>query len=495
MVEIKDVAKKIGVNEDDLECYGRYMAKVKDLHFSPKGHLILVTAITPTRSGEGKTTVSIGLADALARLHKRVAVALREPSLGPTFGMKGGATGGGRATMEPADEINLHFTGDMHAVTTANNLLCANIDNHIYYGNALDIQKVYFPRCLDLNDRALREITINEEKLKNNRVRKEHFVITPASEIMAILCLAENEDDLRERLSNIAIGENSAGEVVYARQLNIVNSLMKILKNAIYPNLVGTAEGTPCFVHGGPFANIAQGTNSVIATKTALTYADYVVTEAGFGADLGAEKFFDVMMREANLDADAVVLVVTMKALKENGIENFEKHIDTITNVFNKSCVVAINHFKGDDDAEIEEFIEHSPVPCAVCYPFERGGEGCEKLASVLLANIKKKPLHFAYPLSSTIREKVESVAHKVYGAQNVEFVGEAKDKLEKYERLASGFEVVIAKSQYALVDEADNESKTLKVFDLELKTGARFVVCKCGKINLMPGLPKVPRE
>ena len=495
MKDIVKIAKSIGIKDEDVECYGRYKAKIRSLKFEPKGKLILVTAMTPTKSGEGKTTISIGLADALKSLGKKVSLALREPSLGPTFGMKGGATGGGKATVEPSDDINLHFTGDMHAVTTANNLLCANIDNHIYQGNELDIQKVTFPRCMDMNDRALREITVNEEKLKNNHPRHDSFVITPASEIMAILCLSENEKDLRKRLGDIIIGENSRGEFVFAKDLNIVNSLMKILKDAIYPNLVQTAEGTPCFVHGGPFANIAQGTNSVIATKTALTYSDFVVTEAGFGADLGAEKFFDLKCREAKLDADIVVLVVTMKALKEHGLENVSKHIDTIKNVFNKSCVVAVNHFAGDSEKEIEKFKSVCPVPCCVCYPFEQGGKGCVELSKTVIENMTNSKLKFAYSKSASIKEKIESIAKKVYGAKNVEFSSVAEEILQKYECLAKNYEVVIAKSQYALIDENDKESKTLKVQDLSLKNGARFVVALCGKINLMPGLPKHPKD
>ncbi len=495
MEDILKIAEKLNIDKEDVECYGKYKAKIRKLDFAPKGKLILVTAMTPTKSGEGKTTVSIGIADALNSLGKKISLALREPSLGPTFGMKGGATGGGKAVVEPSEDINLHFTGDMHRVTTANNLLCANIDNHIYYGNELDIQKVTFPRCMDLNDRALREITINEEKLKNNKPRKENFVITPASEIMAILCLVESERELRKRLGNIIIGENSKGEPIFARDLNIVDSLMKILKDAIYPNLVQTAGGTPCFIHGGPFANIAQGTNSVIATKTALTYSDFVVTEAGFGADLGAEKFFDLKCRKAELDADAVVLVVTMKALREQGMPNLLKHIDTIEKVFNKKCIVAINHFAGDDEEEIERLKTDCPVPCSICYPFEEGGDGCKELAKLLIQNIKKSKLKFAYPLCSTIKEKIKAVARKVYGAKEVEFSDIAEEKLQKYEKYTKNFEVVIAKSQYALIDEKDKTSKTLKVEDVQLKNGAGFVVALCGKINLMPGLPKNPRK
>lgn len=495
MKDIVKIAKSIGINDEDVECYGRYKAKIRNLKCAPKGKLILVTAMTPTKSGEGKTTISIGLADAINSLGKKVSLALREPSLGPTFGMKGGATGGGNSTIEPADDINLHFTGDMHAITTANNLLCANIDNHIYQGNELDIQKVTFPRCMDLNDRALREITINEEKLKNNHPRHDSFVITPASEIMAILCLSENEKDLQKRLGDVIIGENSKGEFVYAKDLKIVKSLMKILKDAMYPNLVQTAEGTPCFVHGGPFANIAQGTNSVIATKTALTFSDFVVTEAGFGADLGAEKFFDLKCREAKLDVNVVVLVVTMKAIKEHGLENVLKHIDVLENVFNKSCVVAFNHFAGDSEKEIEKFKSVCSVPCCVCYPFEQGGKGCVELSKTVIENMTNSKLKFAYSKSASIKEKIESIAKKVYGAKNVEFSSVAEEKLQKYEHLAKNYEVVIAKSQYALIDENDKKSKTLKVQDLSLKNGARFVVALCGKINLMPGLPKHPKE
>ncbi len=503
--KIINVAKRLGLINKNLELYGDFKAKVKNVEITEHGKLILVTAITPTKSGEGKTTISIGLADAFSRLKKKACLALREPSLGPVFGMKGGATGGGKATIEPSDDINLHFTGDMHAITSANNLLCAMIDNHIYFGNELDIQKVAFNRCIDMNDRALREITINQEKLNNNKERKECFVITPASEIMAILCLAENMEDLKARLGNIIIGFNTRNRPIFAKDLKAENAMAKLLEKAFIPNLVQTACGTPAFVHGGPFANIAHGCNSIVATKTALTLSNFVITEAGFGADLGAEKFFDLKCRRMGVEPRCVVLVVTAKAVFEHGqfigFENLKKHVENITKVFKQNCVVAINHFtddKEEDILKIKEMCKNIHVDCAVCYPFEKGGEGCVELAKKVFEKCTRKvsQLEFAYELEDSIENKITNVAKKVYGATGVEFSDIAKNKIKMFEPYAKNFEVIIAKTQYSLSDDEKLigcEPFVLHVGDIELRAGAGFVVAICGKINLMPGLPKFP--
>lgn len=505
MEKITKIAKKLGLNSKCLELYGDYKAKINDVkNLHCKGKLILVTATTPTKSGEGKTTVSIGLADAFSILNENVCLALREPSLGPVFGLKGGATGGGKATVEPSEDINLHFTGDMHAITSANNLLCAMIDNHIYYGNSLDIQNITFHRCLDMNDRALREITINQEKLKNNKERKENFVITPASEIMAILCLAENIQDLKEKLGNIVVGFNSKNQAVFAKDLKAENAMAKLLENAMRPNLVQTSYGTPAIIHGGPFANIAHGCNSIIATKTALTYANYVITETGFGADLGGEKFFDLKCRRMNASTACVVLVVTVKAILGhgylNGIKILKKHIKNITNVFKQNCVVAINHFPEDEEKYIQGIMNVCAklnVDCKVCYPYSKGGEGCIDLAKSVIDNCQnERKLKFAYEVKDRIVKKITDIATKIYGANKVEFSAVAKNKIKIYEPLAKNFEVIIAKTQYSLSDnekQVDCQPFTLHVEDIELRAGAGFVVAICGKINLMPGLPKTP--
>lgn len=506
MEKIKKIAKKLNIKESNLECFGEYKAKIKNLKFKEKGNLILVTSINPTKNGEGKTTVSVGLADALSKLKKKVCLTLREPSLGPVFGLKGGATGGGKAVVEPSEEINLHFTGDFHAITSANNLLCAMIDNHIFQGNELDFKEVVFNRCIDMNDRALREITINEEKLKNNKPRKEHFVITPASEIMAIFCLAKNEQDLKEKLGRIVVGYNSKEKPIYASDLKAENAMFLLLKEAFYPNLVQTKEGTPAIIHGGPFANIAHGCNSVVATKTALSYADFVVTEAGFGADLGAEKFFDLKCRENNLNPKCVVIVVTVKALKEHsedlslGLENLGKHISNIKNVFNKSCVVALNFFENDSQKDIEKvkkFVENLGVGFEVCSPYLEGGEGCKKLAKKVLENFNDNKLTFSYNLEDNIEKKIEDIAKKVYGAISVKFSEKSLKNMKKIEKIAKNYPVVIAKTQYSL--SCDDNLKgapkdfVLDIEDIELKNGAGFVLAICGKIMLMPGLPKHP--
>lgn len=505
MKNISLIAKKLGLKSDDIEKYGDFKAKIKRVNLCEKGKLILVTSINPTKSGEGKTTVAIGLADAFSLLKKSVCLALREPSLGPVFGMKGGATGGGKSVVVPSEDINLHFTGDMHAITSANNLLCAMIDNHIFQGNDLKIKTVVFHRCLDINDRALREITINQEKLKNNFPRKESFVITPASEIMAIVCLAKNYDDLLERLGKIIVGFNNNDLPIYARDLKAENALAIILKDAFKPNLVQTELGTPAIIHGGPFANIAHGCNSLIATKTALSLADYVVTEAGFGADLGAEKFFDIKCRMGELNPSGVVVVVTVKALKEHGsiekgFENLDKHINNIQNVFNKNCVVAINKFESDKENDLEQIRKHCEdlkVPCEICSPFIEGGKGCEKLCKMVLSNLNEKKLHFAYSEKDSLKEKICCVAKKVYGASGVEFSSVAKEKMKKYEKIVKNFPICIAKTQYSLSDDekllGSPTNFILHVKDIEIKNGAGFVVVICGEIMLMPGLPKVP--
>lgn len=505
MKKIIYIAKRLSLINKNIELYGDFKAKVKNVKNYEHGKLILVTAITPTKSGEGKTTVSIGLADAFSKLKKKVCLALREPSLGPVFGMKGGATGGGKATIEPSDDINLHFTGDMHAITSANNLLSAMIDNHIYFGNELDIQNVTFHRCIDMNDRALREITINQEKLKNNKERKENFVITPASEIMSILCLAESVEDLKAKLGNIIIGFNSKNKPIFAKDLKAENAMAKLLESAFNPNLVQTACGTPAFVHGGPFANIAHGCNSIIATRTALTLSNFVITEAGFGADLGAEKFFDLKCRRMGVMPRCVVLVVTVRAIFEHGFiigfENLKKHVENITKVFKQNCVVAINHFaddKEEDILKIKEMCDYIHVDCEVCYPFEKGGEGCVELAKQVIEKCTRKApkLEFAYELEDTIENKIINVAKKIYGATGVKFSDMAKSKIKMFEPYAKNFEVIIAKTQYSL---SDNEKVigcepfVLHVGDVELRAGAGFVVAICGKINLMPGLPKYP--
>ncbi len=506
MEKIKKIAKKLKINEKFLDFYGVYKAKIKNLDFQERGDLILVTSINPTKSGEGKTTVAIGLADALSILKKKVCLTLREPSLGPVFGLKGGAVGGGKAVVEPSQEINLHFTGDFHAITSANNLLCAMIDNHIFQGNELDFQEITFHRCLDINDRALREVTINEEKLKINKPRKESFVITPASEIMAILCLAKSVDDLKTRLGKIIVGYNSKEKPIYAKDLKADGAMFTLLQDAIFPNLVQTTFGTPTIIHGGPFANIAHGCNSVIATKTALTYADYVVTEAGFGADLGAEKFFDLKCRENNLNPKCVVIVVTIKALKEMsedfclGLENLGKHISNIRNIFNKSCVVALNHFAGDDESDIlkiKNFVETMGVDFEICDSYSKGGAGSLQLAKKVLENLDDSNLTFAYNLSDSINRKIEDLAKRVYGAKNVKFSEKSLKKLKKIEKNAKNYPIVVAKTQYSLSDDDTLKGVphdfVLNVQDVELKNGAGFVLVVCGKIMLMPGLPKHP--
>ncbi|MGN0818235.1 MAG: formate--tetrahydrofolate ligase [Candidatus Coproplasma sp.] len=524
MQDIREIAKKLSLSEDDLELYGKYKAKINVKEVNPKSRLVLVTAINPTASGEGKTTVSIGLADGMARIGKKVCLALREPSLGPVFGIKGGAAGGGYAQVVPMADINLHFTGDLHAITSANNLLCAMIDNHIFRGNALDIKEVYFRRCMDMNDRALRDITLSTQagnmKGCQSYERKEGFEITAASEVMAILCLARNLADLKERLGNIIVGVNGNGDYVYARQLNAHGAMATLLKDAIKPNLVQTLEGTPAIVHGGPFANIAHGCNSIRATYTAMTLADYTVTEAGFGADLGAEKFLDTKCRIAGIQPDCVVIVATVKALKlhggadktdlstENiaalkaGLPNLLKHVENIKNVYSKPVVVAMNRFFTDTQAEIDTVLDacaEAGAKAVFTDVFLKGGEGGEELAkAVCEACDTKSELTYSYDLNDDIKTKIEDIVKNVYGGDGAEFLPEAVKKIDEIERKGiKGLPVIIAKTQYSLSDDATKLARPtgfkITVRDIIYKGGAGFIVAVAGNIMLMPGLGKVP--
>ncbi len=524
MKDIRDIAKKLSLGEDKLELYGKYKAKIDLKEVNPKSKLILVTAINPTASGEGKTTVSIGLADGMARLGKKVCLALREPSLGPVFGIKGGAAGGGYAQVVPMADINLHFTGDLHAITAANNLLCAMIDNHIFRGNALDISEVYFRRCMDMNDRALRDINLKCEagtmKGCSSYQRQESFEITAASEIMAILCLATDLKDLKKRLGNIVVGINGNGDYVRACELKAEGAMATLLKDAIKPNLVQTLEGTPAIVHGGPFANIAHGCNSIRATYTAMTLADYAVTEAGFGADLGAEKFLDAKCRIAGIQPDCVVVVATVKALKlhggadkanlteENlpalkaGLPNLLKHVENIVKVYNKPAVVAMNRFATDTEAEIKEVLsacEKAVAKAVFTDVFLKGGEGGKELAEAVIKECgKNSELHYAYCLNDGIIAKIEGVVKNVYGGDGADFSEVALQKIKDIESKGiKGLPVIIAKTQYSLSDDAKKLSRPsgfkIYVRDIIYKGGAGFIVAVAGEIMLMPGLGKVP--
>ena len=520
MQEIGKIAAKLGLKEEQIERYGKYKAKITADFSARKGKLVLVTAINPTASGEGKTTVSIGLADGMSRIGKKVCLALREPSLGPVFGIKGGAAGGGYAQVVPMEDINLHFTGDLHAITAANNLLCAMLDNHIFRGNELDIdpEKIYFRRCLDMNDRSLRNITIGQ---KGEGVeREEHFEITAASEIMAILCLATSLKDLKRRIGNIIVGENRKGEYVYARDLKAEGAMTVLLKDAVKPNLVQTLEGTPAIVHGGPFANIAHGCNSIIATYTALSLADWVVTEAGFGADLGAEKFLDTKCRVAGIQPDCIVIVATVKALKlhggadkanlaqedlaalEKGMPNLYKHVENMKNVYRKPVVVAMNRFATDTPAEIEAVmrgVAQAGAQAVFTDVFLKGGEGGEELAKAVCAAAQEKSeLHFSYDLNDPIKKKISDVVKNVYGGAGVTFSELAEEKIADAEKRGYGkLPVIIAKTQYSLSDDAKLLARptgfTVHVRDIIVKGGAEFVVAVAGSIMLMPGLGKHP--
>lgn len=520
--DIREVAAQLSLTEDELELYGKYKAKLSLPEGLPrKAKLVLVTAINPTASGEGKTTVSIGLADGLKKLGKKVCLALREPSLGPVFGIKGGAAGGGYAQVVPMSDINLHFTGDLHAITAANNLLCALMDNHIFRGNELNIdtENIYFHRCMDMNDRELINIRIGG---KGRGVeREDHFDITAASEVMAVLCLATDLSDLKKRLGNIIVGLNKSGDYVHARDIpGAVGSMAVLLKDAMKPNLVQTLEGTPAIIHGGPFANIAHGCNSIQATYAAMSLADYAVTEAGFGADLGAEKFLDTKCRAAGIEPDCVVVVATVKALKlhggaaketlskenlealEKGMPNLLKHIENIRTVYKKPVVVAMNRFATDTKAETDFVItavESSGAKAVFTDVFLKGGEGGKELAAevVKACEIPSK-LEFAYDLQSPVAKKIEDVAKKIYGADGADFSEEALEKIKTIEAKGEGgLPVIIAKTQYSLSDNPDliGRPSGFRIFvrDIVLKGGAGFIVAIAGKIMLMPGLGAHP--
>ena len=524
---IREIAKNLGMEEDDLELYGKYKAKISEEYLQkiqdrPDGKLVLVTAINPTPAGEGKTTISIGLADALSRLGKKTVAALREPSLGPCFGVKGGAAGGGYAQIIPMEDLNLHFTGDFHAITSANNLLAAAIDNHLHFGNALrmDPTRIVWKRCMDMNDRSLRNITIGLGGKLNGPVREDHFVITAASEIMAVLCLASDMEDLRERLSRMVVAYNYDNEPVTAGELKVVGSMRALLKDAMQPNLMQTLEHTPVLVHGGPFANIAHGCNSVRATRAALKLGDVVVTEAGFGADLGAEKFLDIKCRAAGLTPDAAVIVATVQALKYNGgvpkaelkAENLEalrkglvnlgKHIENLQK-FGVPAVVAINAFVSDTEAEhqmIENFCKEHDCEFALATVWADGGAGGQALAEKVLATIEKKPTqyHPLYELEQSLTGKIETVAREIYGADGVEYAPAARKALTNLEKLGFGnLPICVAKTQYSLSDDQHKlgrpENFTITVRDAYVSAGAGFVVVLTGEIIQMPGLPRVP--
>ena len=522
---IKNIAKKIDINDDKLEVYGNYKAKIsnsvlEEFKNKQNGKLILVTAINPTPLGEGKTTISIAIADGFSKIGKKSILALREPSLGPVFGIKGGATGGGKSQVVPMEDINLHFTGDIHAITAANNLLSSVIDNHIYFGNELDIQKVTWKRCMDLNDRQLRKVNTGLSGEKKIVPREDSFDITVASEIMAVLCLAENLKDLKHKLESIIIGYNSKEEPIYVRDLKVAGAMTVLLKDAIKPNLVQTLEHTPAIIHGGPFANIAHGCNSVIATKTAMKLADYAITEAGFGADLGAEKFLDIKCRKADIKPDAVVIVATIKALKyhggvekekiqeenleglKKGMHNLYRHIDNLKNKFGLNVIVAINRFNTDSISEleyVENELKNKGIEASLVEGWAKGGEGATDIAQKLIKLVEQpENFKFVYKDSDNIKTKIEKVAKEIYGATGVIFEKEAEEKIEKIENMGFGnLPVCIAKTQYSFSDDSKNlqcsEPFQITIRDIELKSGAGFVVAMAGKIMTMPGLPKVP--
>lgn len=524
---IQEVAKTLGISEEDLELYGKYKAKLSDELWEkrkgqPDGRLVLVTAINPTPAGEGKTTTTVGLGQAMQKIGKRSVIALREPSLGPCFGIKGGAAGGGYAQVVPMDELNLHFTGDFHAITSANNLLAAMLDNHIQQGNKLriDTKQIVWKRCVDMNDRVLRNITVGLGRKADGVTREDHFIITVASEIMAILCLAENLQDLKERLGRIIVAYNFDGEPVTARQLHAVGAMAALLKEALKPNLIQTLEHTPAVVHGGPFANIAHGCNSLRATKTALKLADYTITEAGFGADLGAEKFFDIKCRIGGFKPDAVVLVATVRALKynggvaradlgkenlealERGIANLEKHIENIAK-YDVPCVVTLNQFTTDTEEElafVRTFCEERGCEFALSQVWEKGGEGGIELANKVVETVEKKESHFKclYEDSLSLKEKMETVAKEIYGAGNVVYDKAVEKEIARLERLGFGnMPVCMAKNQYSLSDDPSllgrPEGFTIHIRDVYVSAGAGFVVAITGTVMTMPGLSEIP--
>ena len=528
MQPIAEIAEKLGMSADDIELYGKYKAKlsedyIESLEDKPEGKLVLVTAINPTPAGEGKTTVTVGLGEAMPKIGENAVIALREPSMGPVMGIKGGAAGGGYAQVVPMEDINLHFTGDMHAITAANNLLSAAIDNHIHQGKKLmiDLRQITWKRCLDMNDRALREVIIGLGGKINGFPRQDGFNITVASEIMAILCLAKNIDDLRERIGRIVIGYNLSGEPVTAKQLEVEGAMTLLLHDAIKPNLVQTLENTPCLMHGGPFANIAHGCNSIRATRAGLKLADYCITEAGFGSDLGAEKFFDIKCRFAGLNPDCVVLVATVKALKYNsgqikgealkyenlealslGINNLGKHIENMRK-YGVPVVVAINRFDTDTDAEldfIENYCAEKNVKCSMCEVFAKGGDGGVDLAKKVVETIKSEPSEFKpiYNVNLPIKEKIETIAREIYGADGVTYTATANRQILNLTNL--GFDkmpVCMAKTQYSLSDDPSLLGRPsgfdITIREVNVSSGAGFIVALTGAVMTMPGLPKVP--
>ncbi len=527
MLPIKEVAKQLGMEEDDLELYGRYKAKISNEYWekikkNKDGKLILVTAINPTPAGEGKTTVTVGLGEAFGQLNQKAVIALREPSLGPCFGIKGGAAGGGYAQVVPMEDLNLHFTGDFHAITAANNLLAAMLDNAIQQGNELHIDpnQVVWKRCVDINDRVLRNIVVGLGRKVDGTVREDHFVITVASEIMAILCLATDYADLKERLGKIIVAYTYDGTPVTAKDIRAVGSMAVLLKDAMKPNLIQTLEHTPALVHGGPFANIAHGCNSVKATKTALKMADYVITEAGFGADLGAEKFLDIKCRKAGLKPDCIVLVATVRALKynggvskehlaeenlealEKGIVNLEKHIENLQQ-FGVPVVVTLNQFITDTEAEyeyIKKFCEERGCEFALAEVWAKGGKGGIALAEKIIKTIHEKPSHYAplYPDDKSIKEKIEMIATKIYGADGVTYSPEAEKEIRNIEKMGyADYPVCMAKTQYSLSDDKNKLGRpkgfTIHIREIYISAGAGFVVAITGNIMTMPGLSKTP--
>ncbi len=522
---INEIAKKIGLKEEEIEEYGKYKAKINENAFErlknkKDGKLVLVTAMNPTPLGEGKTTVSIAIADGLNQLNENAVLALREPSLGPVFGIKGGATGGGKVQVAPMEDINLHFTGDIHAITSANNLLSAMIDNHIYYGNSLNFKEVTWKRCMDLNDRQLRKIETGLSGESKIVPRIDGFDITVASEIMAILCLSKDIRDLEEKIGNIIVGYNIEDKPIFARDLKAEGAMAVLLKDAINPNLVQSLEHTPAIIHGGPFANIAHGCNSIRATEIALKLGDYVITEAGFGSDLGAEKFLDIKCRKENLKPSVVVCVATIKAIKyhggaskeevlnkndealENGMHNLYKHIDNLKNVYGLNVIVALNKYNTDLDEEIKfvkEQIEGRGYKFSIVEGWAKGGEGAKDISEKIIELAKnEKNLTLAYKDEDSVKDKILQVAQKIYGAENVEYTEEAEKNIKRIELMGYGnLPICIAKTQYSLSDDPKklecNDKFDITVRDVVLKAGAGFIVVLAGKIMTMPGLPKVP--
>lgn len=523
--KIVEVANDLGIDEEDISLYGKYKCKIDNSVYDKisdrkDGKLILVTAISPTPLGEGKTTMSIAIADGLRKIGKKSILALREPSLGPVFGIKGGATGGGMVQVAPMEDINLHFTGDIHAITAANNLLASLIDNHIYFGNKLGIERVVWKRCVDLNDRQLRVVNTGLSDEKNIVPRMDSFDITVASEVMAILCLSTDIVDLKRRLGNIIIGYNKEDKPIFARDLKAEGSMAVLLKDAINPNLVQTLEHTPAIIHGGPFANIAHGCNSIVATKMALKLSDYVITEAGFGADLGCEKFLDIKCRKLGINPSAVVIVATIKALKyhggvskedvflknldalDKGMDNLFKHIDNIKNKFGLNVIVAINKYNQDSDDEIEYLknkLSDKGIMMSLVEGFTQGGDGAKDIANKLISLVEEKEeFKYIYDLNDNIKTKIEKVAQKIYYAKGVEYSEEALREIERIEKMGYGnYPICIAKTQYSFSDDPKilecDKDYNIKIRGVEIKNGAEFIVVLAGKIMTMPGLPKEP--